>query len=39
VIPSADPLPWVRSSTSQSCATRCIQLPVFEITWPVANSR
>jgi len=29
----------VRSSTSQSCATRCIQEPVFEITWPVANSR
>ena len=39
VMPSAVPLPWVSSSTSQSCATRCIQVPVLEITWPVANSR
>ena len=39
VMPSAVPLLWVSSSTSQSWATRCIQLPVLETTWPVANSR
>ena len=38
-IPTATPLPCVSSSTSQSCATRCIQVPVFEITCPVANNR
>ena len=37
--PSAVPLPWVNSRTSQSCATRCIQVPLLEITWPVAKSR
>jgi hypothetical protein len=30
---------WVSSSTSQSWATRCIQLPVFETTWPAAKRR
>ncbi len=39
VMPSAVPLLWVSSSTSQSCATRCIQLPVFDTTWPAAKSR
>ena len=38
-MPSAVPLLWVSSSTSQSWATRCIQLPVLETTCPVANSR
>ena len=38
-MPSAVPLPWVRLSTSQSWAIRCIQVPVLETTWPVANSR
>jgi len=33
VSPSAVPLP-VRRSTSHSSATRCIQLPLTEITWP-----
>jgi hypothetical protein len=33
------PLLWVSSSTSQSWATRCIQLPVLETIWPDANSR
>ncbi len=37
--PSAVPLPWVSWSTSQSWATRCIQVPLLEMTWPVANSR
>ena len=32
VMPSAVPLLWVRLRTSQSCATRCIQLPVLETT-------
>jgi len=39
VMPSAIPLSWVSSSTSQSCATRCIQVPVLETTCPVANNR
>ena len=30
---------WVSWSTSQSCAVRCIQLPVWEIIWPIQNSR
>ena len=38
-MPRAVPLPWVSSSTSQSCATRCIQVPLLETTWPAANSR
>ena len=38
-MPSAVPLPWVSSRTSQSWATRCIQVPVLETTWPLANSR
>ena len=29
----------VRSSTSQSWAVRCIQVPTLETTLPVANSR
>jgi hypothetical protein len=29
----------VRLSTSQSCAIRDIQVPVFDTTAPVANSR
>ena len=38
VRPRAPALP-VRASTSQSWATRCIQVPVLEISDPVANSR
>ena len=38
-MPSAVPLPWVSCRTSQSWATRCIQVPLLETTWPVANSR
>lgn len=28
-----------RLSTSQSCAIRCIQVPMFDTTWPRKNSR
>ena len=38
-MPSAAPLPWDSSSTSQSWAIRCIQVPVLETTCPAANSR
>jgi hypothetical protein len=38
-MPSAVPLPWVNSRTSQSWATRCIQVPLLETTWPIAKSR
>ena len=38
-MPRAVPLPWVSSRTSQSWATRCIQVPVLDTTCPVANSR
>ena len=30
---------WVSERTSHACATRCIQVPMFEITWPVKNRR
>ena len=38
VRPRAPALP-VRASTSQSWATRCIHVPVFETSEPAANSR
>jgi hypothetical protein len=38
VMPNAPALP-VSTSTSQSCATRCIQVPVFEMSEPMAKSR
>src|SRR3954452_24407480 len=38
VMPSAVVLP-VSLSTSQSCAMRCIQVPVLDTVWPAAKSR
>ena len=38
VMPSAPALP-VSARTSQSCATRCIHVPVFDTSDPMANSR
>jgi hypothetical protein len=35
----ATPLLAVSWSTSQSCATRCIQVPVFDTTPPAAYRR
>ncbi len=34
--PSAAGLPPESSSTSQSCAARCIHVPVSDTTWPEA---
>ena len=39
VMPSSVPLLPGRWSTSQSCATRCIQVPVFDTTLPARYSR
>ena len=39
VMPSAEPLPLVSWSTSQSWATRCIQVPVLLTTLPAAYLR
>ena len=39
VMPSAVPSLTASSTTSQSWATRCIQVPVFETTPPVAYRR
>ena len=30
---------WVRERMSHAWATRCIHVPMFEITWPVKNRR
>ncbi len=38
-MPSAVPLLFVSWRTSQSCATRCIHVPVLETTPPAAYSR
>ena len=38
-MPSAVPLLWVSWRTSQSWATRCIQVPTFDTTAPDAYSR
>ncbi len=38
-MPSAVPLPCDTSSTSQSWAVRCIQVPLLDTTWPAAKSR
>ena len=37
MVPTSVVLPMM-VRTSQSWATRCIQVPVLEMTWPVANS-
>jgi hypothetical protein len=39
VMPSAEPLPPVSCRTSQSWATRCIQVPVLLTTLPTAYLR
>jgi hypothetical protein len=30
---------WVRDRISHACATRCIHVPMFEMTWPVKKRR
>ena len=38
-MPRAEPLPCDNCSTSQSCAVRCIQVPLLDTTCPAANKR
>ena len=38
-MPRAEPLPCDSSSTSQSWAVRCIQVPLLDTTCPAANKR